>query len=556
MFRRAIATFALALAFANAGVGQTPPVIDGQTGAVTITPQTLDWLRQRLADEQERLRQLQISIQQIQRAMAASQTAAQPIVPIPSQPTTTASAPIQTPEPPASLTPGATAPHQATRPGTQSEEGVTPRHPFTPTPGQAAAAPPKSALKPRPPFTPSPTRREAALVPTPKKGEPAPPHAAEVPTLIFAPPTEPATSPAPTTPAATLPPPTITVTPAPGGGTPASKTSRPPSIMIPTFAPKGAPSAIGGATDDTDRTGSPVRIAPGAEGDETDLNIEGIVGSRVTTEPSVLPLAPPLRPGLSMAEVRQIKGTPSLISRDDAAGTETWTYQDSRLTFRGGRLIGPRKSSSDAPSLAPVARPVTARAPTPARRNEPLTRRVRPAPTRQQVALRVSTPRPPTERVAGSTETRVERSAAPGRTNHRRTATRRTERVATWRGTAPRSRRTYRNVRTTRIVRTTRTTRTGHTTRVVRTTRTTHASRTYRMRRWAREHRRAHRRALRDEPSAKRAAILRACRKCQLARHYLGGTPHSSSRVAAWRATTPTMARHTTGKGVTITQRR
>jgi hypothetical protein len=69
MIRRAIAIVALSTWAASGAAAQTAPVVDAQTGTVTISPQTLDWFRQRLAEEEERLRQLQVTVQQIARGL-------------------------------------------------------------------------------------------------------------------------------------------------------------------------------------------------------------------------------------------------------------------------------------------------------------------------------------------------------------------------------------------------------------------------------------------------------------------------------------------------------
>jgi hypothetical protein len=109
-----------------------------------------------------------------------------------------------------------------------------------------------------------------------------------------------------------------------------------------------------------DVSGSPVPIAPGAEdaAPTGDIEIPGALEgaeARVTTDPAVLPLAAPLRPGLTQEQVRQVKGTPALISRNDQAGIETWSYPDGSITFQGGRLTT-WKLQSVAPSMEPVAR--------------------------------------------------------------------------------------------------------------------------------------------------------------------------------------------------------
>src|SRR5262249_25055690 len=143
---------------------------------------------------------------------------------------------------------------------------------------------------------------------------------------------------------------------------PGAQTVKPgPRIAVPMWTP-GAPSIPPAAAPPAgpDVSGSPVPILPGAD-DAAPLGEIEIppapdgAQAHVTTEPAVVPLAAPLRHGLSLEEVRRIKGTPALISRNEQASVETWSYPDGSMTFQGGRLTT-WKLRSAPPAPEPVAR--------------------------------------------------------------------------------------------------------------------------------------------------------------------------------------------------------
>lgn len=515
MLQRAITIFALALLLGGAAVGQTAPVIDGQTGAVTITPQTLEWLRRQLAEEEDRLRQLQVAIRQIERALAASQVTAETLIPPPGSQATTGHTPAPTPELP----------------------------PVVATPIPPAS--PRAAIVPRPPFPPPPSQSQtphtAPIVPAPRISTPAP--VAATPSRVV-----PSLEELVSSPAGTAPPVAVATPPVGGDPQPAPASSRPPRIMIPTFAPRGAPgSAASGVTDEIDRSGSPVPLPPGAEGDEP-IEFPAIPGASATTDPSALPLVAPLRAGLTMAQVRQIKGTPALIRRDDASGTEVWTYDDTMLTFRGGRLDTFRVGAAEVTDREPVAGPAVANTPAAEHRREPVAwRGTTRMPERQRLAMDGSvtqaTERAQTQKRGSRVETE------PTSATSKASESRRSERVARWRGSTQRTRPSWRSRRTARAY---------HSRRTTRSYRWTRAARQYRMRRWARQHQRSHRWALRNQPAERRAAIMAECRKCRIAQRYLlKNRRGTSSRVASWRSTTraPRQARSAKAHQVKIIQR-
>jgi hypothetical protein len=338
MKRRAIAILALSLLARTPVAAQTAPVIDGQNGTVTISAQTLDWFRQRLAEEEQRLRQLQVTVQQIARALANNNNTPPTLSAVPSQPAAQDGSPI----------PGATT--GTARPATQ----------------------------------PSPW--------------------AEVPA-----PTSPNTAASP-------------AQQAPNAGAPKPGTRRQnpgPRIAIPTWAP-AAPYAPPTARPPVvpDVSGSPVPIEPGMDDADPVEGAEASAGGRgtqalVTTDPALLPLAAPLRLGLTQEEARRIKGTPALISRSEQAGIETWSYPDGSMTFQGGRLTTWRLQSVP-PPMEPVAR----RAP----RAMPAEDRLAMGPTDREIEIPADTgasPPQPAGKVAVREKAAVEK-VAPSRTTTQR----------------------------------------------------------------------------------------------------------------------------------------
>jgi hypothetical protein len=310
----------------------------------------------------------------------------------------------------------------------------------------------------------------------------------------------------------------------PAAASPAREPGRAPRILIPSFTPNRPPAAAGPTSDSIDSSGSPVVIPPASGGDDLIIP-EGVVGANPVIQPSALPTAGSLRSGLTMAEVRQMRGTPALISRDDAAGTETWTYPDGTLIFRAGRLSMPRMAAAGSPRMEPVARRTGAMPSTPlsARRvatTTPERPRMATAPAIAATPMATTVPQAKPE-----PENKVVVKKVAGRRENLRTTSRRTD---TKKVTA---RRTTRSARSTRY---------------------------QRMRRWARSHRRTHAQALRRETPTVRRAAMNACSKCRTARAYLR-RPRSANqnRVAAWRSTyNGKTMRGATANGVKIIQRR
>lgn len=554
MRKRALAVIALSLLMVRPGASQAPPVINGQSGAVTISPQTLDWLRQRLAEEEERLRQLQVAIQQISRAVGHNQPVSQSLVPTPAEAATL-------------ITTGALAPPIAvleTTPGTIGALPVAPlpiivpHPPLIPTAAQRMARDTVS----RPPLIPAPLRRSE---PTDSIGE----RTAAIPGAPLISPLEPVTitplpviltepiaiAPSATDPngpvSITPPPhgpavPTVTIAPPPSAIDPTSPTPgidratpvtrRPPQILIPAFTPNRPPSTGDSTAPTPDHSGSPVVVPPNSDGDDLVIP-EGIVGSLPNGQP-----ATGLRAGQSMAQVRRIKGTPALISRDDPAGTETWTYPDGTLLFRSGQLT-PGPGIANAPRPERIARAGT-REPIYAP-PVPLVEAKRPAPTSVVTSPRIVVPS--LEQVAAA------RSKPLGeRTPIDRVAGVR-QRIRTARRATTESEITTERIETTRQSEAITPVRRGKSIRTGRSTTSKRWARATRTRRWARAHRRAHRMALREATPRGRRSAMKACRKCRIARAYLRRS--TSSRVAAWRAQTRTKSIDRAG-GVTIIQRR
>jgi hypothetical protein len=572
MMKRALAIAALSLSFVWPAAAQTPPVINGQTGAVTISPQTLDWLRQRLAEEEERLRQLQIAIQQVAREVAASQTAALPLVPTPAE----TAIPSETAIPTAATTPATETGIAATSPipanANTTTTKVAPHPPLIPPPG-ARMAPPIAS---RPPLIPAPLQRE--IGPSPATSPLEPIAIAPIPVTLSEPVATIPSTPEPSAAVSITPPPvgpavpsvtivmpsgTIpTATPAPGAAPTAPAPSRPPKIYIPTLAPNRAPSAPDPTNNAPDSTGSPVVIPPNSDGDDLVIP-EGIISAN----PAAQPQADSLRSGQSMAEVRRIKGTPALISRDDAVGSETWTYPDGTLVFRSGRLSGGQIASAEVPQLDPVSRRAIEKAPigaTPARGagtgSRPAPRIVtnpREVPSLESLAAPDAQAAPEQipiiNRVAGIQQRITPKSAGMTTTTPARPGVQRTASARGTRTTTSRQGTTVTTRRHTRTASAKRATRTGTGHRYARTTRWTKAQKV----KWARTHRRNHRTALRNATPRVRVAAINACRKCRIARAYLYGPRRTAnqSRVAAWRGQTRTKSTRDASK-VTIIQRK
>jgi hypothetical protein len=609
MMKRMLAILTVSLLFVWPGgsglsaAAQTPPVINGQTGAVTISPQTLDWLRQRLAEEEERLRQLQIAIQQVARAVAASQQTVQSLVPTPAEAaipdaadgslppvavtpetsrraseafgapiaTTTGSGP-SAPRPP--LIPQS--PRQTTSPVPVAAAlaPITPHPPLIPGPGWRATPPAPSAS--RPPLIPAPLQREISVAPAPPVTAAAPstpesplppvtiaplPVTLAEPVVIVPPGTSPISGSIPslgaepdaaesalppvsvTPPPVGPPPPSVTIAPPPGpapaeapadgtGGSVQPSRPRSPKILIPTFRPNRPPSARDGAQDGVDHSGSPVILPPGSEGDDLVIP-DGVVGANPNKGPSGVPGADPLRAGQTMGQVRRIKGTPALISREDSTGTETWIYPDGTLIFRAGRLSGRQVAGAETPLMEPIRRQTTTRAPALSRSGQAagaalgtphVAANPNVVPTLGEIVpeIKPASQKPIVNKVAGLRE---------------KTATRRDGRTPT------------------RVVNRMASSRRKGTMVACRPTRFVRSTRALKMRRWARAHRRAHRMALRHAAPRARTAALSACRKCRIARAYLRRQTHG--RVAAWRGETRARSlRRAEPNRVTIIQRR
>jgi len=181
-----------------------------------------------------------------------------------------------------------------------------------------------------------------------------------------------------------------------------------------------------------DVSGSPVPIAPGAD---DAAPVEGVVGSAggrgnqalVTTDPALMPLAAPLRLGLTQEEARRIKGTPALISRNEEAGVETWSYADGSMTFQGGRLTTWRLQSVP-PPMEPVAR----RAP----QAMPAEDRLAMGPTDREIEIPAGTgasPPEPAGKVAVTQKAEVEKVAPSRTTTQRVRRSSRRHHRSTWR---------------------------------------------------------------------------------------------------------------------------